>query len=384
MQPAASQVVSRNRWWVAAPRICVLLVLVLACVAVGLASAQEVAPRQTGAMVVGELAKARAAVDARARASGDAKLQALAAKLAAMGAMVQKSLGGDADEPVATIGADERDMVVRAGAAAKRTQAWLAATAVACTKDDIAAMLAALTTALDQLAADSQSQKADLPIIDGVETLDKRPLFVVHAGSEAPRFVLTGANLVDAKCANPGVLATDAQGRPAAVQPKLVAAQPTRVEVQWPDADKLPAGSYVLHLTTQRKAFLVGCVSQPPAVATLAIEPPLHFTVHWALVASCTGAAAPVTLGGGTIDVAGRGQTVARAVDLAACATPTSYTVTAAARAGNGQETRMGPITQGPDAGITAGLGNGLTLSWDPALHQVFVRSGTRTCAGVY
>lgn len=347
-------------------------------------AAQQVAPRLTGDMVVANLAKVQQAVKARAEGSPDASLQAVAAKLQTMAARLRETLGEDASQPLATIDKDARDAAVRADAAAKRVQAWLDASAVACTGDEAEAMLAALSATLEQLSADTTSQKAPLPVIDGVETLDQRPLFVLTADDAVPKFVLTGANLVDAQCANPEVTATGPDGKPVGAQPQLVAAQPGRVELQWPGAANLAPGSYVLKVSAERKAFLLGCVSQPPAVAVLQVAPAPHFDVSYALIATCEGRSAPVSLGSATVSVAGRGQTVARTIDASACAQPVSYTLTAAARTGSGQETKAGPFTQGPDASITSGLGNGLTLSWDPSLHQLLVRSGKRTCKGVY
>jgi hypothetical protein len=373
---------SRRSSTVAAVRAGALGILLL--LAALTAAAQQVAPRLTGDMVVADLAKLQQAVKTRADESHDASLQALAAKLETMAARLRETLGGDASQPVATIDKDARDAAVRADAAAKRVQAWLDASAVSCTRDEAEAMLAALSATLDQLSADTASQKAPLPVIDGVETLDQRPLFVLGADDAVPKFVLTGANLVDPQCANPEVTATGPDGKPVGAQPQLVAAQPGRVQLQWPGAANLAPGSYVLKLSAERKAFLLGCVSQPPAEAVLQVAPAPHFTVSYALIATCEGQPAPVSLGSATLDIAGRGQTVARTIDASACSRPVSYTLTAAARAGAGQETRAGPFTQGPEASITSGLGNGLTLGWDPALHQLLVRSGKRTCKGVY
>lgn len=348
------------------------------------AAAQQVAPRLTGDMVVADLAKVQQAVKTRADERHDASLQAVAAKLQTLAAGLREVLGEDAGQPVATIDRDARDAAVRADAAAKRVQAWLDASAVACTREEAEAMLAALTVTLEQLSADTESQKAPLPVIDGIETLDQRPLFVLTADDAVPKFVLTGANLVDAQCANPEVTASGPDGKPVGAQPQLVAAQPGRVELQWPGAASLAPGSYVLKLSAERKAFLLGCVSQPPAVAVLQVAPAPHFLVSYALLATCKGQPAPISLASEKVTIDGRGQTVARSIDTSACATPVSYTLTATARVGKGDETRAGPFTQGPGASVTSGLGNGLTLSWDPALHQLLVRSGKRTCKGVY
>lgn len=368
----------------AAVRICFLgSMLVLLAVT---ASAQKVAPRLTGALVVAHLDKVEQAVQARVATSHDAKLQAVADKLQHMHANLTDALDGDADEPLETIDRDARAAAVRADAAATRVQAWLDASAGGCTSDDVDAMLAAVSATLDQLAADSSDQKAALPVIDGVETLDKRPLFVLHQGGEAtPKFVLTGANLVDTQCANPEVVAFGPDGKPVANQPKLIAAQPGRVELAWPGADKLGPGSYVLKLTAQRKAFLFGCGAEPPAVAALQVAPQLHFTVSYALSATCDGGTAPLVLGSGTLPVMTAGNhTDAKSIDVSACTDPTTYTVAATVRAPDGTESRFGPFSQSAAATITAGLGNGLTISWDPSLHQLFVGSGAHTCKGVY
>lgn len=352
-----------------------------------LASAQKVTPRLTGATVIDDLGSAHKAVQARAATLHDAKLQAVSKQLAHMRAALVQTLGDDTAAPLATVDKDERDAAVRADAAAKRVQAWLDASAVSCTRKDIDAMLAALSATLDRLAADTASQKAPLPVVQGVETLDRRPLFALRQGGGTPSFVLTGANLVDTQCANPEVVAVDAAGQPlaAASQPQVVAAQPTRVQLRWPGAAKLAPGSYVLQLTAQRKAFLFGCVSQPPAVAVLQIVPPMRFTLDYVLSAACAKASGPVTLGSGTLPaLTAPGRTVSQTIDVSACHDPASYTVSATVRTADGHASSAGPITQNAGARITLGLGNGLTLSWDPSLHRLFARSGKRACKGVY
>jgi len=374
----------RARPRVAALRLCVLgsVLAVLALTA----AAQQVAPRLTGAMVVANMDKVEQAAKARADTTHDSKLQALAGQLQRMRNDLNQALGDDADEPLETIGKSTRAAAVRADAAAKRVQAWLDASAEGCTRADTDAMLAAVSATVQQIAADSSEQKAPLPVIDGVETLDKRPLFLLHLGGEAtPKFVLTGANLVDTQCANPEVVALAADGKPVANQPKLIAAQPGRVEMTWPGADTLAPGSYVLKLTAQRKAFLVGCTSEPPTIAVLQIAPQLHFTVSYALSATCNGGTAPMVLGSGTLSVMTAGNhTDAKTIDVSTCKDPSTFTVAASVRAPDGSETKFGPFSQGAAAMITAGLGNGLTISWDPSLHQLFVGSGARTCKGVY
>ncbi len=361
-----------------------LLGMMLAALALS-ASAQKVAPRLTGALVVEHLDKAAQAVKARAASAGDDRLPAIATQLQQMQDRLTSALGDDADEPLETIGRSERAAAVRADAAAKRVQAWLDASASACTREDASAMLAAVTATLKQLAADTSDQKAPLPMIDGVETLDKRPLFVLPQGEGTAKFVLTGANLVDTRCANPEVVALGPDGKPAAVQPRLVAAQPGRVELAWSGAGKLAPGTYTLRLTAQRKAFLFGCGSEPPALAVLQIAPPLAFTVSYALSATCAAGTESRLLDSGTLPtITGRGHTETRTINVAACQDPSSYTVAASVRAPDGQESKYGPVTQSAAATIITGLGNGLTLRWEPSLHQLLVNSGKRTCKGVY
>lgn len=375
----------RRRWRYVLRHAVLCCAVVVGGVVVALTtSAQEVAPRLTGALVVEQLGKVTQAVAARAKAAPDPDVDALHAQMESLTATLNQELGTDAGQPVATIDAAKRDAVVRANAAALRVQEWLAASAVACTRDDVKAMLVALVATIKQLGADTASQKAPLPIINGVETIDRRPLFVLRPTTAVPRFVLTGENLVDAQCANPQVVAVDADGTSAAQQPQLVAAQAGRVELRWPDADKLAPGSYTLRLTAQRKAFLIGCVSEPPTIAVLQVAPSAPVRVTYALVGTCQGSATPVPLASGVLDLNGPGQTAARHVSLATCPHPVSYTLTAATRVGSGPESKVGPVTQGADAGITTGLGDGLTLVWQPALGQLFARSDKQGCKGVY
>ncbi|HEX5959864.1 MAG TPA: hypothetical protein VFY97_01285 [Rhodanobacteraceae bacterium] len=359
----------------------------LACVlCIGVpAAAQDAARQPTGTQVLAELANAQQAVESRAATAPDdaTGLQAVATKLQGMGSALRAALGDDADQPITDIGSDERAAAVRAGSAARRVQAWLAASAAGCTRDDIEAMLKALTATLDKLAADTTSQGAPLPMIDGVTTLDGRPLFVLREGAESTRLVLTGANLIDPGCPGPVVTALDAQGQPVGPQPQVAAAHPDRVELDWAGVGKLPPGGYTLQLTTERKAFL-HCASQPPTNAMVEVAPPLRFSVTYVLIATCAGSTAPVSLGAATLTLAGRGQTEARDIDVKACPQPVSYTVTAAVRDAGGFETKMSPVTHPADAAIDADLGNGLTLDWDPAGHRLSVNSGGRTCKGVY
>jgi hypothetical protein len=51
---------------------------------------------------------------------------------------------------------------------------------------------------------------------------------------------------------------------------------------------------------------------------------------------------------------------------------------------GDGHSSTVGPISQIASAGITAGLPGGLSLSWDPSVHQLVVRPAASSCKGVY
>jgi hypothetical protein len=299
---------------------------------------------------------------------------------------LRKELGKDADQPLAIVDAQARADAMRANAAAQRAQAWLSV-APGCDAAETRAMTAALATMIDRLAADTESQKAPLPIVNAIETVeDHRPLFVLQPGDAPPKFVLTGENLVDPQCANPGVTALDAQGRPAAVQPSVIAAQGGQVELAWAGADKLPPGSYTFQLAAKRKAFLFGCVAEPAATAALQVAAPLRFTVGYTLGAMCPGSAADVQFDKASLPgIGARNQTVSHAVSASACADPVSYTLAATVSTADGQQVaQAGPVTQPADASITLGLKGGLTLNWDPAVRQIVVRSGAVSCKGVY
>lgn len=364
-----------------------LLGVVVACVWIvaGAAVAQPVAPRLTGTLVVQQLGELHQALLERASTSPQApRVQAVARQVAGLRSDLVAALGGDAGQPVNLIGDDERAAVVRAGAAARRVKAWLDIPLQGCSKAETRAMLAVVAATLQRLAGGGASQGDPLPVIGGVETLDGRALFVLHQGSEAASFILTGKHLVDAQCANPEVVALDAQGQPAAVQPHLVAAQPARVELQWAGMERLAPGTYTLEVSAERKAFLFGCVSQPPALAVLEVAPGFQASVRYRVAATCKGQAAPLELDTGSLEIVGQGQSAVRRVDTGSCPQPRSYRISATTRLPGGQEARMGPVNQAAGVGLTVGLGHGLTLTWEPGVHQVVVRSGKSSCQGVY
>jgi hypothetical protein len=300
-----------------------------------------------------------------------------------------QTLHGDLDKPVETIGDAERASVLRAHAAAARVQAYLAV-AGGCHGSDVRAMQAALAAGVARLATDGTSAKR-VPVVDGVETLAHVPLFVLHQGSAPMVFALTGVNLVDTQCANPKVVATDLAGRPLPSQPGVSGATPGRIELRWPQSTSLPAGGVVLHVATERKAFLLGCTALPEASAVIQVAPSVQYQVDYVLSASCpaSGAkdASPVTVPlahGKMPPLIGYGRTVSQPVDTSACAEPQSYSVSATVDGSDGSHAAAGPFTQSAQASISAGLPGGLTLSWSPSAQTLFVRSGLKTCKGVY
>jgi hypothetical protein len=365
----------------------------LAPVPVGLAAAQDVpqnapqiAPRLTGAIIITQLQTAQHDLASRSANLPPSDLAAISQHLAGMADHLDKSLGSDATKPIDTLGNDAKADAYRAEAAVQRTQAFLEASK-SCLGDDTAAMAGALAKTLELEAMASGASKLQ-PVINGVETLDRRPLFVLHDGGKPVAFALTGENLFDAQCASPVVTATDGQGNPQSVQPLVTGVLPNRIELKLPDGAQLQSGSYVLHVVPKRKAFLVGCTTQPETTAVVQVAPAAKVSVSYSLTQTCPApgggqgqAMPPVT--GSMPDGAGRG-TVATYVKVSGCSDPLSYSISATVKFGDGHAATVGPISQIASAGITAGLPGGLSLSWDPSVHQLVVRPATSSCKGVY
>ena len=161
------------------------------------------------------------------------------------------------------------------------------------------------------------------------------------------------------------------------------------IELKLPPSQMLEPGSYVLHVVPRRKTFLLGCVTQPEAVAVVQIAKPLRLSVDYTLTAMCAadhgGAGKSVPLGAGTLpDIGAYGSTVSQQIDTTACGDPLSYEVSATVRRADGSSASIGPIVQSANASITAGLPGGLSLNWNPSIHTMFVRSGANTCKGVH
>lgn len=363
-----------------------------ACILFGLlapglvgSAAAQIAPRLTGAAVVAELEVARHELAARAVSLPHSSLGATSEHLAGMADTLRKTLGGDAGKPLDILDASAKASAYRVHALVQRVKAFLDVSK-GCLDADAGAMADALASTVAQVAAVSGSAKLP-PVIDGVETADHRPLFVLRNGGKEMTFALVGANLLDAQCEDPVITATDAQGRRQEVQPSVTGVSPNRIELKLASDARLQSGSYVLHVVPKHKAFLVGCTAQPEAVAAVQVAPPGKVSVSYALTATCRAGEGveqvmpPIT---GTMpDFAGNG-TVSQQIDTAGCTDPVSYAISAKAMFGDGHVVPVGPISQIASAGITTGLPGGLTLSWDPSVRQLFVRPGATSCKGVY
>mgnify|MGYP001036444166 CR=1 FL=1 len=367
--------------------------IAMAMLALGLASpgpavgqgTAQIAPRLTGELIVAQLDAAQHDLAARAAAAPGSSLAATSQKLADLGQDLRKALGKDLVKPIDTLGNDEKAQAYRAEAVVQRAQAFLEASR-GCLGQDVVAMADALARTVALKATASGGSKLP-PVINGVETLDRRPLFVLHGDGAGAAFALTGENLLDAQCASPVVSAADAQGKPQAVQPEVTGVLPNRIELKLP-AGSLPPGSYVLNVVAQRKVFLLGCTAQPPASAVLEVAPAPKVSVSYSVTQTCPapgggqGRALPAVTGDMPVG-AGKG-TVAKYVAVDGCADPLSYAISATVTFGDGHSSTVGPISQIASAGITAGLPGGLSLSWDPSVHQLVVRPAAGSCKGVY
>jgi len=348
-------------------------------------AAAQIAPRLTGTAVVAELEVAQHELAARAVGLPASSLGATGERLAGMADTLRKTLGGDAGKPLDILDANAKASAYRAHAVVQRIKAFLDASK-GCLDADANAMADALGSTVAQVAAVSGSAKLP-PVIDGVETADHRPLFVLRNGGKEMTFALVGANLLDAQCEDPAITATDAQGRRQEVQPSVTGISPNRIELKLAGGARLQSGSYVLHVVPKHKAFLVGCKAQPEAVAAVQVAPSAKVSVSYTLTATCRagkGADQVMPPVAGTMpDFTGNG-TVSQQVDTAGCTDPVSYAISAKAIFGDGHAVSVGPISQIASAGITAGLPGGLSLSWDPSVRQLFVRPGATSCKGVY
>lgn len=349
------------------------------------ASTAQLAPRLSAQVAIDELTSAQTSLAPSAGAANES-LTSVETQLGNMAQALRSSMGSDAVKPVEMVGDALRANIVRAHAAAARVSAYVAASAK-CQGSDLAAMQSSLADGIALLASANGVAK-QVPVIDGVVTMDHKPLFAVHQGSDALAFALVGADLADAQCASPQVSATDANGQTLPKQPTVTGTSPARIELRWPEAGSLPIGRVVFHVSTQRKAFLIGCTALPQASAVIQVVALPRVEVSYSLEAVCAGAAATggvVLLGQGKLPaLVGQGATVSLPVTTSACINPQSYRLSATVTRSDGSHASVGPFTQSAQASITAGLPGGLTLSWKPEVQMLFVSSGVAVCQGVH
>jgi hypothetical protein len=350
--------------------------LSLGCLlALGGVARAQMAPRLTAAGVADELDAARAKLVGQTDTA--AELDVLARNLRA-------SLASHLDQPLTALGDSDRGLVLRAHAAAAQATGFVDA-ANGCRADEVRAMAEALAVSVRQLAQTPAENKPMQATIDRLETPDHFPAFALRASDKPIPLALAGAELSDPQCADPQVGLTDVGGGPLPSQPRITGVLPNRVELAWTETATLKPGTYLLHVRPQRKAFLVGCTAQPEAVVAVRLVPAPKFTVDYVVEASC-GRAQPATvaLGKGRLrPLDGYGASASQAIDTSACVDPMAYRVSATVSYADGATASAGPFEQSADANLTVGLPGGLSLTWDPAVRQLFARSGAPTCKGV-
>jgi hypothetical protein len=341
-------------------------------------AAAQLPPRLTPGSVADQLDAARQ------RLAGQAGTAATAQQLQALAQTLRGTLADHLAQPLTALDDRDRGRVLRAHAAAQLATDF-ADTASGCREGEAAAMAQALAWSVRQLAQAPAEAKPMQAAIDRVETVDHTPLFALRSTDKPAALALVGSELSDPQCPDPQLTATDASGAWLPAQPRITGVLPTRIELTWAGTAALKPGSYVLHVRPQHKAFLVGCTAQPEASVALQLVPPTRFAVSFAVEAVC-GRSDPhtVALGKGTLPpLDGYGATVAQAIDTSACADPAAYRISATVGYADGASAAAGPFEQSADANLTVGLPGGLTLSWDPAVRQLFVRSGAPLCKGV-
>jgi hypothetical protein len=319
---------------------------------------------------------------ARQRLAGQAGTTAVMQQLQSIGQALRTNLAENLAQPLTALDDRDRGLVLRAHAAARLADDFADATR-GCREGESAAMAQALALSVQHLAQAPAEAKPMQAAIERVEAKDQPALFALRAAVKPVALALVGSELSDPQCPDPQLTATDANGALLPVQPRITGVAPNRVELAWGTAGLTP-GAYLLHVRPQHKAFLVGCSAQPEAAVALQLLPPARFTVGYAIEGTC-GRDAPrtVALGKGTLPLDGYGATVAQAVDTSACADPVAYRVSATVGYADGASATAGPFEQNADANLTVGLPGGLTLNWNPAVRQLFVRSGAPMCKGI-
>ena len=356
-------------------RVLAVLGLLLA---VATPAGAQLPPRLTPGSVADQLDAARQ------RLAGRADTTAVAQQLQALAQDLRTTLADRSAQPLTALGDRDRGRVLRAHAAAQLASDFADA-AGACRAGESAAMVQALTLSVRQLAQAPAEGKPMQATIDRVETADHAPLFALHGADKPVALALVGSELTDPQCPDPQLTATDANGAPLPSQPRITNVLPTRIEFEWPNTAALKPGSYVFRVRPQHKAFLVGCSAQPEAAVAVQMVPAPKFTVSYSLDAVCGhGDPRTVALGKGTLPpLEGYGATVAQVIDTSACTDPVAYRISATVGYADGASASAGPFEQSADANATVGLPGGLSLSWDPAMRQLFVRSGAPMCKGV-
>jgi hypothetical protein len=337
----------------------------------------QLAPRLTPGSVADQLDAARQRLAGQGTEATAQQLQTLAQNL-------RGALAAQLAQPLTALDDRARGQVLRAHAAAQLASDYVDSVG-GCREGEATAMAQALALSIRQLAQASAEGKPMQATIDRVETADHAALFALRATDKPVALALVGSELYDPQCPDPRLAATDARGAPLPAQPRITGVLPTRIEFEWPGTAALTPGSYVLHARPQHKAFLVGCSTQPEATVAVQLVPAPKFTVGYVLDAVCGhGTPRTVALGKGTLPpLEGYGATAAQAIDTAACTDPVAYRISATIRYADGASASAGPFEQSADANATVGLPGGLSLSWDPAVRQLFVRSAAPMCKGV-
>lgn len=355
-------------------RLLVALGLLLGLSAPALA---QLPPRLTAGSVADQLDAARQ------RLATQPGTAAIAQQLQVLGQALRGTLADRLAQPLTALADRDRGLVLRAHAAAQLAGDFADA-AGSCREGESAAMAEALALSVQRLAQAPAEAAPMQATIDRVESKDHAALFALRSAARPVELALAGSELSDPQCPDPQLTATGADGALLPVQPRITGVLPSRIEFAW-DTGALGPGTYLLHVRPRHKAFLVGCTAQPEAAVALRLVPRAKFTVGYALEGMC-GRSGPrtVALGKGTLPpLDGYGATAAQAIDTAACVDPVAYRISATVGYADGASAAAGPFEQSADADLTVGLPGGLSLSWVPAVHQLFVRSGAPMCRGV-
>jgi len=338
----------------------------------------QLPPRLTAASVADQLDAARL------RLAGQPVTQATAQQLQTLAQNLRAALARQLTQPLTALDDRARGQILRAHAAAQLA-ADFADRAGGCREGEAAVMAQALALSVRRLAQAPAEGKPMQATIDRLEAADHGALFALRAADKPVALALVGSELHDPQCPDPQLSVTDAKGMPLSAQPRITGVLPNRIEFEWPGTAELAPGSYVLHARPQHKAFLVGCSVQPEASVAVQVVPSPKFTVGYALDAVCgRDAAHTVALGKGTLPpLDGYGATVSQAIDTSACVDAVAYRISASVTYADGASAKAGPFEQSADANATVGLPGGLSLSWDPAVRQLFVRTGAPMCKGV-